>query len=634
MALNRYGYVVRIYGVSPSLTGLESTIILAMPRQQHRVHVVRVSKTHVDKQGRRRQYASAYLRRTYRDGPAVRNETVANLSMLPPEAVDAIEATLKGQTLVPAGSEFSIVRSLPHGHVAAVAAMARNLKLAALLGPAGRARDIVVALIISRVVRPTSKLSTLGWWSNTTLGVDLGVADVSTDEIYAAMDWLTAGQDRIEKKLAAKHLMESVNPGRMALFDLSSSWVTGRCCELAARGYSRDGKKGCEQIEYGVLTDPEGRPVAVRVFAGNTGDPTAFTQIVQVIKDKLGIARLVLVGDRGMITGARIDKLRELNDKPGVAAFFDWITALRAPSIAKLARDDGPLQMSLFDQQDLAEIAHPDYPGERLIACRNPALAAERARKRQDLLQATEKELAHIAERVAKGTLSGADKIGIAVGKVSGKFKVSKHFHLTITDTGFTYHRDQAAIDAEAALDGIYVLRTSVPATDLDPAGVVAGYKNLAHVERDFRIIKTDDLDLRPIHHRLDERVRAHVLICMLACYLTWHLRQAWAPLTFTDEHPPQRDNPVAAAQRSDHAQTKASRQQAPDGTALRSFRGLLEHLATLTRNQIRYHGTTTEIPMLAEPTPDQRRAFDLIEAWAAPRFPYCGFRVHLRGEL
>ncbi len=438
------------------------------------MHVARNRRGYVTKSGEERVYETILLRRSFRDGAKVRHETLANLSKLPPELVAAIEATLKGQTLIAAGSEFSKARSLPHGDVAAVAAMACKLELAALLGPACRARDLVVALIISRVVRPTSKLSTLGWWSNTTLGVDLGVAEVSTDEIYAAMDWLTARQDRIEKKLAAKHLAESVNPGRVALFDLSSSWVTGRCCELAARGYSRDGKKGCEQIEYGVLTDPEGRPVAVRVFAGNTGDPTAFTQIVQVITDKLGIAELVLVGDRGMITGARIDKLRELNNNSATPTDFDWITALRAPAIAKLARDDGPLQMSLFDTQDLAEIAHPDYPGERLIACRNPALAAERARKRQDLLQATEKELAHIAERVGKGTLSGADKIGIAVGKVSGKFKVSKHFHLTITDTGFTYHRDQAVIDAEAALDGIYVLRTSVHADALDPAAVHA----------------------------------------------------------------------------------------------------------------------------------------------------------------
>jgi hypothetical protein len=579
------------------------------------MHVARNRRGYVTKLGEERVYETILLRRSFRDGTKVRHETLANLSKLPPELVAAIEAATKGRTLIPAGSEFSKTRSLPHGDVAAVAAMARKLELTALLGPACRARDIVVALIISRVVRPKSKLSTLRWWQNTTLGVDLGVADASTDEIYAAMDWLTARQDRIEKKLAAKHLTESVNPGRMALFDLSSSWVTGRCCELAARGYSRDGKKGCEQIEYGVLTDPDGRPVAVRVFAGNTGDPTAFTQIVQVIKDKLGIQQLVLVGDRGMITGARIDKLRELNDKPSVAAFFDWITALRAPSIAKLARDDGPLQMSLFDTQDLAEITHPDYPGERLIACRNPALAAERARKRQDLLQATEKELAHIAERVGKGTLSGADKIGIAVGKVSGKFKVSKHFHLTITDTGFTYHRDQAAIDAEAALDGIYVLRTSVHADALDPAAVVDSYKKLANVERDFRIIKSDDLDLRPIHHRLDDRVKAHVLICMLACYLIWHLRKAWAPLTFTDEAPPHRDNPVAPARRSTAAQAKASTKHDANGNPVRNFRDLLEHLATLTRDRIRYHDTDIEIDKLTDATPEQRRAFELIDA-------------------
>jgi hypothetical protein len=529
-------------------------MILAMPRKQGRVHVVRVRKTHVDKQGQRREYRSAYLRRTYRDGPAVRNETVANLSMLPPEAIDAIEATLKGQTLVPAGTEFSIVRSLPHGHVAAVAAMAHQLGLPALLGPAGRRRDIVLALIISRVVRPKPKLSTLAWWPDTTLGPDLGVAGAGTDEIYAAMDWLAHRQEAIERKLAAKHLGPDVNPGRMALFDLTSAWVTGRCCALAARGYSRDGKKGCEQIEYGVLTDPAGRPVAVRVFPGNTADPVAFTQIVPVIRDELGIQQLVLVGDRGMITSARIDALRKLNDNPDTATDFGWITALRAPAIAKLARDDGPLQMSLFDTQDLAEITHPDYPDERLIACRNPALAAERARKRSELLAATDKLLAAVADRVTRGTLASAGEIGIAVGKAIGKYKMGKHFHTTITDTTLTYRRDTAGIDAEAALDGIYVLRTSVDTDTLDPPAVVQSYKNLANVERDFRIIKTDDLDLRPIHHRLDDRVKAHVLICLLACYLIWHLRKAWAPLTFTDEHPPQRDNPVAPAQRSAHA--------------------------------------------------------------------------------
>jgi hypothetical protein len=589
-------------------------MIPAMPRKQGRVHVVRVRKTHVDKQGQRREYTSAYLRRTYRDGGTVRNETVANLSMLPAEAVDAIEATLKGQTLVPAGSEFSIVRSLPHGHVAAVAAMARKLGLPALLGPAGPKRDIVLALIISRVVRPKSKLSTLTWWPDTTLGVDLGVAGACTDEIYAAMDWLAGRQEAIERKLAAKHLAPDLNPGRMALFDLTSAWVTGRCCELAARGYSRDGKKGCEQIEYGVLTDPAGRPVGVRVFPGNTADPDAFTEIVTVIRDTLGIQRLVLVGDRGMITSARIDALRKLNEDPDTATDFGWITALRAPAIAKLAADDGPLQMSLFDTQDLAEIAHPDYPGERLIACRNPALAAERARKRSELLAATDKLLAGVADRVTRGTLAGAGKIGIAVGKAIGKYKMGKHFHTTITDTTFTYHRDTAGIDAEAELDGIYVLRTSVDPNTLDPAAVVESYKNLANVERDFRIIKTDDLDLRPIHHRLDERVRAHVLICLLACYLVWHLRKTWAPMTYTDEHPPQRDNPVAAAQRSPEADAKASRKHDADGNPLRSFRGLLDHLVTLTRNQVRYHGASTEVPVLADPTPDQRRAFDLLD--------------------
>jgi hypothetical protein len=578
------------------------------------MHVARTPSKYVDKAGTVHRYESVLVRRSYRDGKKVRHETLANLSKLPAEVIAAIEATLKGQTLVPAEQACTIVRSLPHGHVAAVAVMARKLGLPALLGPAGRHRDLVLALIVSRVVRPASKLSTLAWWPDVTLGADLDVAGASTDEVYAAMDWLVDRQDAIEKRLATRHLDESVNPARMALFDLTSSWVTGRCCGLAARGYSRDGKKGCEQIEYGILCDPHGRPVAVRVLAGNTADPTAFGEIVTAVKDTFALDNLVLVGDRGMITSARIDALRKLNDDPDTATDFGWITALRAPQVAKLADDDGPLQMSLFDQHDLAEIAHPDYPGERLIACRNPLLAVERARKRGDLLAATEKLLAPIIARVNAGRLSGADAIGVAVGKVINKYKVGKHFHYTITDTGLTIARRHDQIAAEAALDGIYVLRTSVPADQLDAAGVVIGYKNLANVERDFRIIKIDDLDLRPIHHRLDDRVKAHVLICLLACYLVWHLRKAWAPMTFTDEHPPQRDNPVAPAQRSADADAKASTQHDPAGNPLRSFRGLLDHLATLTRNQVRYHGTDTDIPILAEPTPDQRRAFQLID--------------------
>ncbi|MBO0885105.1 MAG: IS1634 family transposase, partial [Mycobacterium sp.] len=468
--------------------------------------------------------------------------------MLPAEAIAAVEATLKGQTLVAAGSEFTTTRTLPHGHVAAVAAMARQLGIPALLGPRCRSRDLVLGLIISRVVDPASKLSTLSGWAETTLGADLGIAEASTGEIYAAMDWLAGRQDAIERKLVTKHLGPETNPSKKALFDLSSTWMTGSCCELAARGYSRDGKKGLPQINFGLLGDREGRPVAVRVFPGNTADPKAFTKIVADLQDTFKLDDLVMVGDRGMITTARINALRELNND--AATGFGWITALRNPAITKLAADDGPLQMSLFDQHDLAEITHPDYPGERLIACRNPLLADRRARKRAELLQATEKLLEPIATRVEKGRLTGAGKIGETVGKVMGKYKVAKHFHTTITDDNFTYNRNQDNIDAEAALDGIYVIRTSVPAADLDAAGVVQGYKDLANIERDFRSIKTDDLQIRPIHHRLEDRVKAHLLICMLARYLVWHLRRAWAQLTFTDENPPTRDNPVAPAKR------------------------------------------------------------------------------------
>jgi hypothetical protein len=579
-----------------------------------KVHVVRVSKTgYVDKQGRRKDYTSAYLRRTYRDGGTVKNETVANLSVLPDHVIDLIDAGLKGRQLVPAAEAVTITRSLPHGHVAAVHAMAAKLGLPALLGPAGRQRDLALALIISRVAQPASKLSTLTWWADTTLGADLGVAGASTDDIYAAMDWLGHRQDAIEAGLARRHLAPAVNPARMALFDLSSSWMEGRCCPLAARGYSRDGKKGKLQIEYGLLTDPEGRPVAVRVFPGSTGDPGAFTAIADVVRDKFGLAKMVMVGDRGMITSARIAALNQLEDGTQRPDPYGWITALRAPAIRKLMADDGPLQLSLFDQQDLAEITSEDFPGERLIACRNPALAAERARKREDLLAATEKLLAPVIARVRAGRLTGAGPIGVEVGKVISRYKTGKHFTVTITDDSLTITRKQAQIDAEAALDGFYVIRTPIPASELDAPGVVTAYKNLKYVERDFRHIKSDDLDLRPVFHRLEERVKAHVLICMLACYLTWHLRRAWAPLTFTDQNPPAPANPVAPARRSAAAQAKASHQHDPAGQPYHSFPGLLDHLATLTRNQVRYTGTQVTIAMLTEPTSTQRQAFDLL---------------------
>ena len=560
----------------------------------------------MDKSGQRRDYESVYLRRSYRDGKKVKHEQVANLTALPEAAIAAIEAVLAGHTLVSASDAVQVTRSVPHGHVAAVWAQAKALGLPALLGPAGRHRDLAMGLIIARVLKPGSKLATTSWWVDTTLGVDLEIADASTDEVYAAMDWLHSRQDGIEAKLAARHLAPEANPSRMAMFDLSSSWMEGSHCPLAARGYSRDGKKNRTQIEYGLLTDPAGRPVAIRVFAGNTADPTAFTDAVQIVRDRFNLDRMVMVGDRGMITSARITALRTETD-------LGWLTAMRAPAIAKLAAGNEPLQLSLFDEQDLAEIAHPDYPGERLVACRNPALAEERARKREALLAATETALAPVLTAVAAGRLRGADKIGLKIGPLINKYKMAKHLDVTITDTTATVTRKTEQIAAEARLDGIYVLRTSVPADDLDTAGVVTAYKNLARVERDFRTIKVDDLDLRPIYHRLEDRVRAHMFIAMLAAYLVWHLRRTLAPLTYTDEHPPARTNPIAPANRSTAAARKASRHRDENDQPVRSFRALLEHLATLTRNDVRLTGTQTTMAMLTEATPTQRRVFELL---------------------
>ncbi len=567
------------------------------------MHVDRVRSRHVSKSGEVREYESRLLRRSFRkpDG-RVGKETLANLSALPAAAVDAVEAVLKGKILTEAGAGLGISRSRGHGHVALACAAASQLGLPGLLGPACRERDLACALIISRVVAPRPKLATLAWWDDVTLGPDLGISDVPRDRVYEAMDWLLDRQDDIEAELARRHLSE----GGIAMFDLSSSWVEGTRCELAARGYSRDGKKGREQIEYGLLTDPEGRPVAVRVFPGNTADPTAFTEAVETVRGKFGISDLVMVGDRGMITSARIRALKE-------AGGLSWITCLRAPAIKKLMAGDGPLQLSLFDQQDLAEISHPDYPGERLICCRNPLLAAERARKREDLLAATEEDLAKIAAQAAAGRIKGRDKIGLRAGRVINRHKMAKHLILDIGEDRLTWLRDQAAIGAEAALDGIYVIRTPLPADKLGAPATVTAYKNLSRVERDFRLIKADDLDLRPIHHWLEDRVRAHVLICTLAAYLTWHLRKALASLTYTDEQPPQPRNPVAPARRSAHANAKAAAHSSADGQILHSFRGLIDHLATLTRATITIGAASFE--KISDPTPVQRRAFDLIGA-------------------
>jgi hypothetical protein len=572
------------------------------------MHVATVTSRQVDKAGQQREYQSHLVRRTFREGGKVKHQTLANITALPPAAIEAIRAILRGQQLAPVGQALQVIRSLPHGHAAAVWAQAKTLGLPALLGPAGRHRDLVLALIIARVLHPASKLATGCWWDDTTLGLDLGVAGASTDDTYAAMDWLLTRQDAIQAKLAKQHLAPAANPSRMALFDLSSSWMEGSCCPLAKRGYSRDGRKGTLQIEYGLLTDPAGCPVAITVFPGNTADPTAFLEVVTMVRDKFNLTGLVLVGDRGMITKARITTLRG-----DTGSGLGWLTALRAPAIKALAADGGPLQPTLFDEQDMAEISHPDYPGERLIACRNPYLAEERSRKRGELLHATEDALAPVLAAAAAGRLHGADRIGLRVGKIINKYKMAKHFQVTITDTTLQITRNSDQIASEAALDGIYVLRTSVSADQLDAAGVVTAYKNLANLERDFRSLKVDDLDLRPIYHRLEDRVRAHVFICMLAGYLTWHLRKTLAPLTFTDTQPPTRDNPVASATRSTAAERKASRHRDSDDNPIWSFRGLLDHLATLTRNQVRVAGTEHTVTILAEPTVTQQRVFELL---------------------
>ena len=440
------------------------------------MHVDRASRHYTAADGSERVYRRDLLRRSYRDERGrPQKETLANLSALPDAAVVALRKVLAGAALVDPSETFEIERSLSHGGVAAVHAMAAKLGVKKLLGADCRERDLAYALIISRVLHPKSKLSTLGWWNDTTLGTDLGVADVRTDDVYAAMDWLGKRQEAIEVALAKRHL----TGGGTAMFDLSSSWLEGRCCELGAFGYSRDKKRGVKQIEYGLLTDDVGRPIAIKAFAGNTSDTRAFIDAVDLVSNRFGLTELVMVGDRGMITNARIAELRR---SPGL----DWITALRAPAIAALASDDGPLQMSLFDTQNFAEIGHPDYPAERLICCRNPALAEQRARKRRELIAATDSELDKIAARVAAGKLTGQNDIGVAAGKVINKYKVGKHVILDITDTSLTYRHDTEKIRTEADLDGIYVIRTSVATERLDTPGVITAYKNLAHVERDL----------------------------------------------------------------------------------------------------------------------------------------------------
>jgi Transposase DDE domain len=549
------------------------------------------------------------LRESYRDGNKVKTRTLANLTDWSDAKVEALRRVLKGETAVVCTDALRIERALPHGHVAAVLGMARKFKLEQLL-PQSRLGKLALAMIVARVIEPAAKLATARQLSEATavhsLGAMLELGTVDEDELYAALDLLGEAQPRIETALARRHLRD----GCLVLYDLTSSYLEGRCCELGRFGYSRDGKKDKLQIVFGLICAADGCPIAVEVFDGNAGDPSTLPAQVAKLKKRFGLSRVVLVGDRGMITDARI---REDLAPAGL----DWLTALRAPAIQALAADDGPLQISLFDERDMAEIASPDYPGERLIVCRNKALASERARKREELLAATEADLARIKSRVESGPLRGADKIGLKAGAVLGKRKMAKHFELTIADASFSFARHEASIQKEAALDGFYVLRTNAPADRLDTTVVILTYKSLAHVERAFRSVKTVDLEVRPIHHRLAQRVRAHVFLCMLAYYVVWHMRKALAPLLFDDHDKDNagkgRSSPVAPAKVSAAAKAKAASRKTADGGPVHSFRTLLQDLATLTRNAVRL-GDAPIVTMLARATPLQQEVFDKLQ--------------------
>lgn len=550
-----------------------------------------------------REYTSTLLRRSYRENGKVRKETLANLSHLPSEVIELIRGSLRGESYVPAGEAFQIERSLPAGHVMAALSMARRLELARLLDRSpSRERDLVMAMICERVIAPASKLATVRSLSQSILAEELNVTDADEDDLYAALDWLLDRQERIEDRLARRHLKD----GELVLYDVSSSYFEGRSCPLARLGYSRDGKRGTPQVIYGLLCDEPGRPIAVEVFSGQLHDDATLPAQITKLKQRFHLQSVVVVADRGMVTKANMQTLK---DTEGVG----WITALKAPQIKKLARD-GVLQLSLFDEQNLAEITAEDYPGERLIVCRNPLVAAERTRKRQELLEATERDLQQVADRVQKGTLTGASEIGLAVGPAVKRYRMRKHFDLQITDQDFTFKRKAEQINNEAALDGIYILRTGLAENECSTSEVVRSYKNLEQAERAFKTFKGPELQIRPIHHRLEDRVRAHVFLCMLAYYLTWHLKQAWAPLLFKDEAPPTSTDPVAKATRSTTALRKAQTKRTTTGETCHSYKSLLSELATLTRNTIRLPSADATFHKLTKPTNLQAHALNLTE--------------------
>jgi hypothetical protein len=563
------------------------------------MHVVRI----VSRQ-KGQEYVSVLLRNSYREDGKVKKQTLANLSHLPEPLIELIRGFLRGERFLPAGEAFRIVRSLPHGHVAAVLGMTRALGLPGILDRRpSRSRDLAIALVVARLIAPASKLATAALLGQTTLGACLGVEGADENELYGAMDWLLDRQAKVEAALARRHL----GPGSLVLYDLTSVYMEGSHCPLARHGHSRDHRPDRPQVEFGLLTDARGCPVAVEVFPGNTADPATVEAQVEKLRVRFGLTDIVLVGDRGMLTSARIERLRETGG-------IGWVSCLRAPAIRRLV-DAGDLQLSLFDERNLAEITSPQFPGERLVVCRNPALAAERARKREALLGATEDALAKVAASVDRGRLRDAAAIGLRAGRVVNAKKMAKHFELEIADGVFAYHRREPEIAAEAALDGLYIVRTSVGPERLDAPAVVETYKRLSAVERDFRALKGDDLAVRPVFHWREDRVRAHLFLCFLAAYVRWHLEAAWAPLLFRDEAPPVRTDPVAPPERSAGAIAKERDHRTPDGLRVGSFTTLLAELATLTRNRVVPAGLGEEVAFeqLTEPTPLQARAFELI---------------------
>lgn len=560
---------------------------------------------HVDVVPNRSSRPAILLRETWREDGRVRKRTIANLTQsVSLEQALMLRRVLKGESLVAPSDAFEVTDSKSEGQVRAVLLAMKRLGIEQLLASRpSTERSLVAALIAYRVLNPRSKLATTRAWHATTLPAELGVMDASENDVYGAMDWLVARKERIEEKLAKRHLAE----GARVRFDLSSSYVEGEHCELAEFGYDRDGKRGKKQINWGLMTDDDGRPVAVSLFPGSTSDSLTLLPQVATLRERFGLNRFVLIGDRGMITGAHIEHFRAT---PG----SDWITALKSQSLKKLVHE-GVIQPSLFDETNLLEIEHDDFPGERLIACRNPVLGRKRAHKRHELLAATIRELEKVQQRVRNGRLSGRDTIGLKVGEKLGRHKMRKHLRVAITDDDLTFEIDQDSVQQEARMDGIYVVRTSVPEGALTAANVVRAYKSLADVERAFRTLKSIDLHVRPIHHRLVDRVNAHLFLCMLAYYVRWHMERAWASLTFKDDDTEQLEDrdPVAPAQRSAAATTKAQSRTLPDGTPTRTFKTVLDDLATITRNTCTHADSGATFPMTTTPNPHQQKALDLL---------------------